>query len=188
MDCTTLPGAECDTDHILLVAKLRIRLYPKKRTPPPIRYDLDAFKDSNKAKAYSIATNNRFEGLQECLTEETSPEELWQSIKQIWHETAQEYLGKKQRRKQKPWVSVEAIELADKVKKARQQNNRVRRRKLKALLQRRLRKDKNEYIAKQCAEIDEFDLQNKSKDLYENVRRVKSKFSPRQACIRDING
>ena len=37
----TRPGAECDSDHELLIAKFRLKLKKAGRTTRPFRYDLN---------------------------------------------------------------------------------------------------------------------------------------------------
>ena len=44
-DITTKPNADCDTDHELLVATLKLKLKHKKKFTRPIRYDLHEIKE-----------------------------------------------------------------------------------------------------------------------------------------------
>ena len=71
----TLPGADCGTDHELLVGQIKVRLKKTLKPSRPIRYDL-----SNITEAYSITITNRFEHLQ---YEEQTPEEMWGDIKAV---------------------------------------------------------------------------------------------------------
>ena len=69
----TRPGADCGTDHELLVAKIKGRLRKTKRNTPPTRYDLQNISDK-----YRVAVKNRFQAL---AMEEAEPEEMWENIK-----------------------------------------------------------------------------------------------------------
>ena len=59
----TRPGADCDSDHQLLIAKFRLKL-KKGKTNRPLRYDL-----SQIPYDYTVEVTNRFKGLDlvECL-------------------------------------------------------------------------------------------------------------------------
>ena len=60
----TRPGADCGSDHELLIAKFRLRLKKVEKTTRPFRYDL-----SQIPYDYTVEVTNRFKGLDliECL-------------------------------------------------------------------------------------------------------------------------
>ena len=61
----TRPGADCDSDHELLIAKFRLKLKKVgKKTTRPFRYDLN-----QNPCDYTVEVKNRFKGLDliECL-------------------------------------------------------------------------------------------------------------------------
>ena len=57
-------GADCGSDHELLIAKFRLKLKKVKRTTRPFRYDLKQIPYD-----YTVEITNRFKGLDliECL-------------------------------------------------------------------------------------------------------------------------
>ena len=57
-------GADCGSDHELLIAKFRLKLKKVKRTTRPFRYDLNQI-----SYDYTVEVANRFKGLDliECL-------------------------------------------------------------------------------------------------------------------------
>ena len=62
-------------------------------------------------------------------------------------------------------------------------------RKLSAKRQRNLRRDRNKCIADEYSQINEFNSQDKSKELFRKVMLVQSKkYQPRQANIREVDG
>ena len=65
----TRPGADCGSDHELLIAKLRLKLKKVGRTTRPFRYDLNQIPHD-----YTVEMTNRFMGLD--LIDRMS-EELW---------------------------------------------------------------------------------------------------------------
>jgi len=60
----TRPGADCGSDHELLIAKFRIKLKKVGKTTRPFRYDLNQIPYN-----YTVEVTNRFKGLDliECL-------------------------------------------------------------------------------------------------------------------------
>src|SRR5574340_986996 len=58
------PGADCDSDHELLIAKFRLKLKKVEKTTRPFRYDLNQIPCD-----YTVEVRNRFKGLDliECL-------------------------------------------------------------------------------------------------------------------------
>ena len=60
----TRPGADCDSDHELLIAKFRLELKKVRKTTRPFRYDLNQIPYD-----YTVEVRNRFKGtdLIECL-------------------------------------------------------------------------------------------------------------------------
>ena len=60
----TRPGADCGSDHELLIAKFRLRLKKVGKTIRPFRYDLNQIPYD-----YTVEVTNRFKGLDliECL-------------------------------------------------------------------------------------------------------------------------
>ena len=61
----TRPGADCGSDHELLIAKFRVKLKKVGKTTRPFRYDLNQIPYD-----YTVEVRNRFKGLDlktECL-------------------------------------------------------------------------------------------------------------------------
>ena len=54
----TRPGADCDSDHELLIAKFRLKLKKVGKTTKPFRYDLNQI-----LYDYIVEVRNRFKGL-----------------------------------------------------------------------------------------------------------------------------
>ena len=65
----TRSGADCGSEHELLIAKFRIKLKKVGKTTRPFRYDLNKIPND-----YTVEVRNRFKGL--CLIYRV-PDELW---------------------------------------------------------------------------------------------------------------
>ena len=58
MSANTRPGADCDSDHELLVAKFRLKSKKVGKTTRPFRYDLNQIPYD-----YTVEVRNQFKGL-----------------------------------------------------------------------------------------------------------------------------
>ena len=65
----TKPGADCGSDHELLIAKFRPKLKKVGKTTRPFRYDLNQIPYD-----YTVEVRNRFKGLDLI---DRVPDELW---------------------------------------------------------------------------------------------------------------
>ena len=71
----TRPGADCGSDHELLIAKFRLKLKKVRKTTRPFRYDLHQIHYD-----YTVEVRNRFQGLDLI---DRVPEELWTELHNI---------------------------------------------------------------------------------------------------------
>ena len=65
-------GADCGSEHELLIAKFRLKLKKVGETTRPFRYDLNQIPND-----YTVEVRNRFKGLE--LTDRI-PDELWMEV------------------------------------------------------------------------------------------------------------
>ena len=75
----TRPGADCGSDHELLIAKFRLKLNKVEKTTKPFRYDLNQI-----LYDYTVEVTNWFKGLDLI---DRVPEELWTEFPDIVQET-----------------------------------------------------------------------------------------------------
>ena len=85
-------GADCGSDHELLIAKFRLKLKKVGKTTRPFKYDLNQIPYD-----YTVEVSNRFKGLD--LTDRV-PEELWMEV----HDIVQEIGIKTIPQKKKSWL------------------------------------------------------------------------------------
>ena len=75
----TRPGADCGSDHELLIATFRLKLKKVEKTTTPFRYDLNQIPYD-----YTVEVRNRFKGLDLM---DRVPDELWTEVCDIVQET-----------------------------------------------------------------------------------------------------
>ena len=83
---TALSGADCGTDHNLLIADVEMRWTGIKRAKQTLRYDVE-----NIGLEFAVEVKNRFNGLQLADRE---PEELWNDIRDTVKETVDKRVPK----------------------------------------------------------------------------------------------
>ena len=79
MSAKIRPGADCGSDHELLIAKFRLKLKKVGKTTRPFRYDLNQIPYD-----YTVKVRNRFKGLDLI---DRVPDELWNEVCDIVQET-----------------------------------------------------------------------------------------------------
>ena len=83
----TRPGADCDSDHELLIAKCRLKLKKIGKSMRPFRYDLNQIPYD-----YTVEVTKRFEGLD--LVDRVT-EELWTEVRNVVEEVVTKTIPKK---------------------------------------------------------------------------------------------
>ena len=99
-------GADCGTNHELLIAKFRLKLKKLRKTTRPFRYDLNQIPYD-----YSVEVTNRFKGLDLI---DRVPEELWMEVCDTVQEAVIKTIPKKKKCRKAKWLSEEALQIAEK--------------------------------------------------------------------------
>ena len=104
----TRPGADCGSDHELLIAKFRLKLQKVGKTTRPdlnqIPYD------------YTVEVRNRFKGLDLI---DRVPDELWTEVRDIIQETGIKTIPMEKKCTKAKWLSGEALQIAVKRREAK---------------------------------------------------------------------
>ena len=85
----TKPGADCGSDHELLIAKFRLKFKKVGKTTKPFRYDLNQIPYD-----YTVEVRNRFKGLDMI---DRVPDELWMEVHDIVQEAVIRTIPKKKK-------------------------------------------------------------------------------------------
>ena len=112
----TIPGADCGSDHELLIAKFRLKLKKVGKTTRPFRYDLNQIPYN-----YTVEVANGFKGLDLI---DRVPEELWIEVRDIVQEVVIKTIPKKKKCKRTEWLSEEALQIAEKRREVKDKEKR----------------------------------------------------------------
>ena len=91
----TRPGADCGSDHELLIAKFILKLKKVGKTTRTLSYDLNQIPYN-----YTVKVTNRFKGLD---LRDRVPEELWMEVHNIVQETMTKISPMKKKCKKTKW-------------------------------------------------------------------------------------
>ena len=109
-------GADCDSDHEVLIAKFRLKLNKVGKTTRPFRYDPNQIPYN-----YTMEVRNRFKGLDLI---DRVPEELWMKVHDIVQEAVIKTIPKKKKHKKAKWLSEETLQLPEKEEKLKAKEKR----------------------------------------------------------------
>ena len=112
----TRPGADCDSDHELLIAKFRLKLKKVGKNTRPLRYNLNQIPNN-----YTVEVRNRFKGLDLI---DRVPDELWNEVHDIVQETGIKTIPMEKKCKKAKWLSGEALQIAVKRREAKSKGER----------------------------------------------------------------
>jgi hypothetical protein len=123
LDVRSFRGADCDTDHYLVVAKVKERLAVSKQAAQKFdgeRFNLRRLKEPEVKEKYQIEIINRFAAL-ENLSVDEDVNRAWENIKENIKTSAKESLGLRGLKRLKPWFDEGCVGFLDQRKQAKMQ-------------------------------------------------------------------
>ena len=114
----TRPGADCGSDHELLIAKFRLKLKKVGKTTRPFRYDLNQIPYD-----YTIEVRNRFKRLDLI---DRVPDDLWNEVRDTVQETGIKTIPMEKKSKKAKWLSGEDLQIAVKRREAKNQRRKAK--------------------------------------------------------------
>ena len=135
-------GADCGSDHEVLIVKFRLKLKKVGETTRPFRYDLNQIPYHS-----TVEMRNRFKGLDLI---DRVPDELWNEIHDIVQETGIKTIPMEKKCKRAKRLSGEALQIAVKRREAKSKGEKERYSHLNAESQRKARREKKAFLSDQC--------------------------------------
>lgn len=178
LNATTLPGADCGSDHQLLVAVLRIRfkkLQKPRLTPDLRKVDYHGFRQTFKDK------------IQDPKYSESS----WPDLKEVIIESAKENALRTIRMKDFIAKDTEGAITERRMLKERgllSESDRQRYSELNTEVQRLCRRDKTAQINKICDELEQQSVKHETKDLFQKVKDLTRSRTFKTCAIKNEEG
>ena len=154
----TRPGADCGSDHELLIAKFKLKLKKVGKTTRPFKYDLNQIPYN-----YTVEVRNRFKGLD--LTDRV-PEEQRTEVHDVVQDTRIKAIPKKKNCKKAKLPSEEGLQRAVKRREAKSKGEKQRYTHLNGEFQGTTRRDKKAFLSDPYTEIEENNRIGKTRDLF----------------------
>ena len=130
-------GADCGSDHELLIAKFRLKLKKVGKPTRPFTYDLNQMPYD-----YTVEVINRFKGLDLI---DRVPEELWMEVSDIVEEAGINTFPEKKKCKKAKWLSEDVLQTAEKRRDANGKGEKERYNYLNVEFKRIARRDKKAF-------------------------------------------
>lgn len=165
-------GAECpaNTDHRLIMARLKINLIPA-RKPVNVGRKLDTERlteDIKLQKEFAVKVQNRFDALTNLPDD---VEQSWLTVRNNIMETASLVIGHK-KHKRKPWLSDEAFQLIALKSEAVRRGDKVERNRLKRVFRAKALSDREQYYNNIADQAEEALQRHNMKPIYGAVKTI----------------
>ena len=198
-DVRAMRGADVESDHHLLIAKVRIKIAKvKKGKSGRVRFEVSKLRDLETRNVFKLAMHNRFECLQQMEEEEPSVDDEWRQIEQGYVQTCEKVLGQAKSNK-KEWISKETWETTEQRREAKNAVNMARTRnqrrdaskthqELNREVKRSCRRDKRVYVESTAERAEEAGRRDDVRTLYEITRRLSGRFQSMCKLVRIEEG
>ena len=168
------PGADVGSDHDMVMMTFQTRhKNSRKPTQPRIRFDLEKLQDPTVMSAFQTTIGGRFAHFATLVVEDADQDSMVAHFNKAVTDTAAELLGK-QRRKRKPWVAPEILDLCDqgrvlKKKRGEPEGAKVYR-EIKRKIRTEMKMAKETWIQGKCQEVETCLRKNNSEKAYQLVK------------------
>ena len=195
IDVKTYRGADINSDHYLVVAKVRQRLSEvnKIRYRPPQRYNLERLKDREVASQYAQELEAALPDEGELT--EAPLEDCWSRIEAAINEAATSAIGYVERVRRNGWFDEECQAIWDEKKAARDEwllrstdANKEAYKQLRRQ-QTHLFRDKKRHLEElECQDMEQLYRSNETRKFYKKLSASRNGFVPRAEICRDKEG
>ena len=170
-----LPGADINSDHVLLLAELEIKLKRIKIAKRVKNWDLDKLKNMDR-EDIGREMGNEMKKEIALNSQETNIEDRWRRIKNAMIKVAEKEVGyRRGKRAKKPWITSEMIEKMEERRKYKRQNTSEGKRAYRRLnneLRNETKRAREKWLLNECKEIEELNRLGRHDIVYNKVRNM----------------
>ena len=177
---TTLSGADCGTDHNLLVADIKLKLKRTNKEKITGKYDLDIIGDE-----YAVEVKNKFQTLD---LEDRDPDELRTEFRDTVTTVAGKHIPRIKKKKVTKWLSETAVKIAEERREAKSKGDQEAAIRLNTAFQKQSRNDKETNLRHKCAKIEQCNRTGRTRDLYREIKTITGIFNARCGTLKGPTG
>lgn len=195
IDVRSCRGADCDSDHILVKAKMRIKLKKIKRQEKRnIIYDLESLKEPEIQAKY-ISELEQSLSMEPQSQMQDDIEANWKNCKENVQKVTKKVLQSK-KKKDRVWFNTECREGVEKRRTARQlwlgnMENEILKEdffRIKRDVQKLLRQKKRDHYNKILEDAEDDFQHHRSRQMYQNIKKTSQKYKKRETFVKDKEG
>ena len=186
----TYPGADIGSDHDLVLCTMRLKLKNKRRDKRVrLRFDVEKLKDPKIAEMFQAQVGGKFAALSLL---DNDIDTMSGNINHVLLSAAEEVLGP-HRRKNKPWVTNDILDLCDKrreSKKRKHLDEEGRRlyQQANTEVRKGMRKAKEKWVYDQCLDIDIGMANGNLKNAFNTLKLLTKNNQTKSTAIEDKHG
>ncbi|KAJ4426456.1 hypothetical protein ANN_27270 [Periplaneta americana] len=185
-------GADCNSDHYLVIGELRERLSVAKRVEQQVnitKFNIFKLKDEEAKQNYQVEISNRFATL-ESSEKELDVNSVWENIRDSIKIAAEQSIGYYETKKKKPWFDEDCCMVVERRKQAKLKflQDPVEEKRDNYFNERReasrtLRNKKRGYLKEKLNEVETNSKNKNIRDLYKGIKEFKNGYQPRAVAI-----
>ncbi|KAJ4430139.1 hypothetical protein ANN_22349 [Periplaneta americana] len=200
VDNRTFRGADCNSDHYLVIGELRERLSVAKRVEQQVnitKFNILKLKDEEANQNYQVEISNTFATLESSdkVEKELDVNSVWENIRDSIKIAAEQSIGYYETKKKKPWFDEDCCMVVERRKQAKLKllQDPVEEKRDNYFNERReasrtLRNKKRGYLKEKLNEVETNSKNKNIRDLYKGIKEFKNGYQPRVNVIKDENG
>lgn len=181
-NCHTYPAADCNTDHVMLVAKCKMNLKINRRGKGNRKVmDLTPLKKKEKAKSFAKKFRERMADLE--TAGKTSVENEWGRWKTALKDTAKEVIEKRtDARKNQRWMNDEIMQMITERREIRDRDSTEYKTKNKEI-RKKCREAKKRWYEEKCKTIEELQKKGKVHEMHREIKYMMKTQKKKRATI-----
>ena len=170
----TYPGADCNSDHVPVLMKMRIKPKQLERKCKATILCLDVLERNDEIRRnYETTVKNRYGGLTDNTGGLESIEEDWDMLGTAMVETAGELIETKRRVPRRNWMTEDILDLMDE-RRTYKGIDEVRYRELDVQISRACNEAKEAWMNRECEELEELCNRDPQK-MHERIKDLRGK-------------
>lgn len=171
----TYPGADIKSDHVPLVAQLRVRLKIPIEKHKNKSLDRGQLRNPEiKAKLTESINNN----LARTTATTGDIEKDWSNLRDAIRKSAKEEIGHFEKKKKNDWMTDEILDLFERRRESK--NNPERYKEIDRTVNRKIKEAKEKWLREKCQEIEELERKHDSFNMHKKVKEFTYTYRKRQ--------